>query len=111
MLRKHIEFIQSADFTQKAWLVHGLLKGAQTRILSFDTNNGFSNLSSGRNPGKVILFILTSMCKSLSSMEKCKLGNFASDAILMALFQKVSVLKHGALGKILQLYILSLDLE
>ncbi|MEH2359953.1 DUF4437 domain-containing protein [Nostoc sp.] len=42
MPRKHVEFIQSADVPQKPWVVDGLLEGAQTRILSFDTENGSS---------------------------------------------------------------------
>ncbi|MEH1864497.1 MAG: DUF4437 domain-containing protein [Nostoc sp.] len=42
MPRKHIEFIQSADVPQKSWVVDGLLEGAKTQILSFDTENGSS---------------------------------------------------------------------
>ncbi|NJM74190.1 MAG: DUF4437 domain-containing protein [Scytonema sp. RU_4_4] len=42
MTRKHVEFIQSADVEHKPWVVNGLLKGAQTQILSFDTETGAS---------------------------------------------------------------------
>ncbi len=42
MARKHVEFIQSADVTQKPWVVEGLAEGALTRILSFDSETSAS---------------------------------------------------------------------
>ena len=42
MVRKHVEFIQSADLEQKPWVVDSLLEGHLTRVLSFDTETGAS---------------------------------------------------------------------
>lgn len=43
MTRKHIEFIQSQNIQPQDWEIEGLPTGANTRILSIDSETGDSS--------------------------------------------------------------------